>query len=93
MRPSPPPAERARNPRLGYALAASAAALWALNGSLARFLLDDGVSALRLAQLRSLVAWAILVACLALVRPQLLRIDRRDIPRFAFLGIAGLGAR
>jgi drug/metabolite transporter (DMT)-like permease len=90
LRPSPPPADRERNPRLGYALAASAAALWALNGSLARFLLDDGVSALRLAQLRSLVAWAILVACLALVRPQLLRINRRDIPRFAFLGIAGL---
>jgi drug/metabolite transporter (DMT)-like permease len=87
--PSPPP-ERARNPRLGYGLAALAAALWALNGSLARFLLDDGVGAMRLAQLRSLLSWAILVACLALLRPQLLRIHREDVPRLAFLGIAGL---
>jgi drug/metabolite transporter (DMT)-like permease len=64
--------------------------LWALNGSLARVLLDDGVGALRLAQLRSLLSWALLVACLALIRPTLLRVRREDVPRLAFLGIAGL---
>ncbi len=37
-----------RRPALGYLLAASAAILWSLNGSLARFLLDDGLGAERL---------------------------------------------
>jgi drug/metabolite transporter (DMT)-like permease len=79
-----------RSTRLGYLLAASAAAMWALNGSLARFLLDDGVSALRLSQLRSALSWVILVAVLFVVRPALLRVKREDVPRLAFLGIVGL---
>jgi drug/metabolite transporter (DMT)-like permease len=83
-------AARARSTRLGYLLAASAAAMWALNGSLARFLLDDGVSALRLAQMRSLLAWAILLAAIGLSRPGLLRVDRSDVPKLAFLGVVGL---
>jgi drug/metabolite transporter (DMT)-like permease len=83
---------RPRSPGLGYLLAASAAAMWALNGSLARFLLDDGVSALRLAQLRALVSWVILVAVVAVARPRLLAIRREDVGRLAFLGIVGLAA-
>lgn len=82
--------DRARRPRLGYLLAASAAAMWALNGSLARFLLDDGMAASRLAQMRSLVSFALLAGAVALARPALLRIHREDVPRMAFLGIAGL---
>jgi len=66
--------------------------MWALNGSLARFLLDDGVSALALAQMRSFVSLVLLVVVLAILRPKALRIDRRDVPGFAFLGIAGLAA-
>src|SRR6266516_6187292 len=83
-------AAHARSTRVGYLLAATAAAMWALNGSLARFLLDDGVSALRLAQMRSLLAWVILLAAVVIVRPALLRVERADVPRLAFLGIAGL---
>jgi drug/metabolite transporter (DMT)-like permease len=79
-----------RSTRLGYLLAAAAASMWALNGSLARFLLDDGVSALRLAQMRSLLSWVILLGVVAVARPGLLRVERRDVPRLAFLGIAGL---
>ena len=79
-----------RSTRLGYLLATSAAAMWALNGSLARFLLDDGVDALRLSQMRSLLSWAALVAVVAAVRPALLRIDRQDWPRLAILGVVGL---
>jgi drug/metabolite transporter (DMT)-like permease len=74
----------------GYALAGAAAAMWALNGSLARFLLDDGVSAYRLSELRSLGSWLILLLALALFRPELIRIERREVPALAFLGIAGL---
>jgi drug/metabolite transporter (DMT)-like permease len=79
-----------RSPARGYVLAAAAATMWGLNGSMGRSLLDDGVSALRLSQLRSFASWAILAAVLAAWRPELLRVDRRDLPSFAFLGIAGL---
>jgi drug/metabolite transporter (DMT)-like permease len=81
---------RERRPAYGYALAASAAAMWALNGSIARFLLDDGVSAERLSQLRSFGSWLVLLIVLAATRPALLRVERRDVPQLAFVGIAGL---
>ena len=77
---------------VGYALVAGAATMWALNASLARYLLDDGVDADRLSQLRSAGSWAILVLALALTRRDLLRIGRRDLPALAFLGIAGIAA-
>jgi drug/metabolite transporter (DMT)-like permease len=83
-------AMRPRHPRLGYALAAGAATMWALNGSLSRLLLDGGVSALRLAELRGVLSFVMLAAALAIARPRLLRIRRQDIPRLAFLGIVGL---
>jgi drug/metabolite transporter (DMT)-like permease len=81
---------RPRHPRLGYALAATAATMWALNGSLSRLLLDDGVSALRLAELRGVLSFVMLATALAIARPRLLRIRRQDIPRLAFLGVVGL---
>ena len=80
----------ARSTRLGYALAAGAAAMWALNGSLARFLLDDDVSALRLSQMRSLLAWLVLVVAIGTVAPAMLKVEREDVPRLAFMGIVGL---
>lgn len=80
----------ARRPALGYALVAAAASLWALNGNLARYLLDDGVSALRLAQLRSTAAWLVLLALILFSRPALLRVERRQLPALAVLGVAGL---
>ena len=82
--------DRRRSPARGYALAAAAAAMWSLNGSLARYLLDDDVPATRLSQLRSAGSFLILLAALALLRRDLLRIERREVPALAFLGIAGL---
>jgi drug/metabolite transporter (DMT)-like permease len=82
--------EHVRRPRLGYLLAATAAALFALNGILARFLLDDGVSATHLSQLRSAVSFVLLAGALALANPQRLRVATADVPRLAWLGIAGL---
>src|SRR3954462_12006366 len=82
--------DRERHPARGYALAAIGATMWALNGNLARYLLDDGVSAIRLSELRSAGSWAILLVALALWRPQLLRVRREELPSLAFLGVAGL---
>jgi drug/metabolite transporter (DMT)-like permease len=77
-------------PGLGYALTALAAALFALNGPLARNLFDDGVSPTHLSEMRSAIAWLLLAGGLAWRAPHKLRIARADVPRMAWLGIAGL---
>jgi drug/metabolite transporter (DMT)-like permease len=79
-----------RSPARGYLLVAAGAAMFALGGNLARYMLDDGVSATRLSQLRSAGSLVILAAALALTRPQLMRVRRADVPQLAFLGICGL---
>jgi drug/metabolite transporter (DMT)-like permease len=79
-----------RSPKLGYVLAAAAATLWALNGSLARFLLDDHMPPARLAELRSVCTFAAIAAALALARPRLLRVRASDIGRLLLLGVLGL---
>lgn len=79
-----------RHPARGYALAASGAAMWALNGVMARELLDDGVDAARLSQLRSAGSWLILALVLASTRRDLLRVERRELPSLAVLGVLGL---
>jgi drug/metabolite transporter (DMT)-like permease len=84
------PSARDRHVRLGYALAAAAATMWALNGSFSSLLLEDGVSAMRLAELRAVLSFVLLAAATAIIRPALLRVRRQDIPRLAFLGVAGL---
>ena len=84
--------QRERHPARGYALAATAAAMWALNGSMARYLLDDGVGPFELSEMRSLGSWLILLVALAVTRPQLLRVERDELPSLAVLGVAGLAA-
>jgi drug/metabolite transporter (DMT)-like permease len=79
-----------RSAARGYALAISAAALWALNGSLSIYLLDDGVEPAHLSELRSAGAALILFAVLAATNRPMLRVRREDVRLLAFLGIAGL---
>jgi drug/metabolite transporter (DMT)-like permease len=59
---------------------------------MARYLLDDGVDAARLSQLRSAGAGLILLAVLGLRRRELLRVERRELPGLAVLGVLGLAA-
>ena len=68
----------------------SAAAMWALNGSLARYLLRDDVPADRLSQLRSAGSFVLLGLALVIARRDLLKVERRDLPLLAWIGIAGL---
>ena len=79
-----------RRPRLGYLLAAIAALMFAVNGSIAKLLIEDGVSAAHLSQLRVTVSFALLAGALALVDRRRLRIARADVPRMAWLGLAGV---
>ena len=81
-----------RSPGLGYALTAIAAALFAVSASFARSLLDDGVSAWHLTELRSVLAFTLLTGWLALTNRGLLRVEREDVKRLAFLGVFGLAA-
>jgi drug/metabolite transporter (DMT)-like permease len=81
---------RPSRPAFGYLLVVAAATMWALNGNLARYLFDDDLAPLRLAQLRSTVSLLILLVALILVRPRLLRVSRRQLPALALLGVAGL---
>ena len=81
---------RDRQVARGYALVVAAAAMFGLNGSMARSLIDDGISALRLAQLRSIGSLVILLGVLAVARRGLLRVERGQLPDLAFLGVAGL---
>src|SRR5436190_3616126 len=85
MRTVPP-----TGPARGYALAAAGATMWAANGTMARKLLDGGLDAARLAQLRSAGSWLILALALGLGRRDLLRVDRRELPSLALLGVVGL---
>jgi len=80
---------RAR-PRLGYALTALAATLFALNGPMARELFEEGISPTHLSEMRSAIAFALLAVGLAVRAPHKLRIARADVPRMAWLGVAGL---
>src|SRR3954471_10078886 len=79
-----------RSPARGYLLVAAGATMFALGGNLARYMLDDGVSALRLSQLRSAGSLVLLALALSLSRPAAMRVRRADLPQLAFLGICGL---
>ncbi len=83
------PAEHARR-RLGYAMAATAAVLWGINGTVSKVILASGVSSLRLTEVRCAGAFVGLVAVQALRDPSRLRVPRRRIPFLAVFGICGL---
>jgi drug/metabolite transporter (DMT)-like permease len=59
---------------------------------MARYLLDDGVDAARLSQLRSAGSWLLLLVILGTGRRDLLRVDRSELPSLALLGVLGLAA-
>ena len=78
-------------PRLGYVYIVLAALLWASSGSAAKFLFLGGVSPFQLVQLRSTISAALLFLWLLAAKRGLLKIKRKDLVYFFFLGIS-LGA-
>ncbi len=87
-----PRAQRDRRPFRGYAMVTAAALLFAVNGAVSKVILANGVSSARLAQVRSTGALLVLAVGIVLVRPRLLRIDRRELAFLAVFGVAGLAA-
>ena len=76
----------------GYLYVMLAAILWAISGTAAKMLFSHGVSPFQLIQLRLGIASAFLFVWLAVRRPALLRIARRDLLYFALLGGGALAA-
>jgi DME family drug/metabolite transporter len=76
----------------GYLLVLCAAAGWSTSGLFIRWTVAvSGLSALSLAFWRDLTTFLFLLACLGLLRPAWLRVERRDLPWLAALGAAGVG--
>jgi drug/metabolite transporter (DMT)-like permease len=71
-------------------MAAGAATLWALNGVVSKVILAGGISAVRLAQVRSTGAFVGLVLIVLATAPSRLRATRRELPHLAAFGICGL---
>jgi drug/metabolite transporter (DMT)-like permease len=79
-----------RHPRLGYAMATAAAALFAVNGTVSKIVLtSSGMTSLRLTELRATGAFLGLAAFLALTAPHLLRVRRSELRLLAFYGVVG----
>ena len=94
--PFAPPALETRRPAprplLGYALVWSAVVLWSLNAVVSKIALDSaGLSALRLAEVRSTGAALVLFTAVALLQPATLRAGRRELATLAIFGVLGLG--
>jgi drug/metabolite transporter (DMT)-like permease len=81
---------RVRRPRLGYLMAATAAALWAVNGAVSKVILAHGVSSGQLAAVRSTGAFVGLAVVLAATAPARLRITHGELPFLVFFGVCGL---
>lgn len=78
-------------PSVGYALVVGAVALWSLNAVVAKVVIESGgLSALRLAEVRSTGAGLLMLAALALFRPGSLPLAGREWAFIAVFGICGL---
>jgi drug/metabolite transporter (DMT)-like permease len=76
---------------LGYALVISAVALWSLNATVAKIVVDSGgMTTLRLAEVRGTGAAVVLFAAIALWRPRTLRVSLREAGYLALFGVCGL---
>jgi drug/metabolite transporter (DMT)-like permease len=75
---------------LGYAMVATAAALFAVNGSVSKVVLDSGLTSLELAQIRATcAALGLLVFLLAFARHRL-RLGRREALFLLAFGVVGV---
>ena len=77
-----------RREKLGYACVVSAAALWASSGTISKLLFQEGISPLQLVQLRTTLSAALLLVALVLRNPSSLKINRKDLRYFIWLGLS-----
>jgi drug/metabolite transporter (DMT)-like permease len=78
--------------RLGYLYVSLAAVLFAISGTAAKFLFNDGITAFQLIQMRTTLAFSGLLIWLCLRYPALLKISLKNLPYFIALGVFGIGS-
>lgn len=76
--------------KLGYAMVATAATLFAVNGSVSKVVLDSGLSSLELAQIRATCAALGLLAFLLVFARSRLRVGRRELLFLLAFGLVGV---
>ena len=86
------PAEpvRARRPAVGYAMVATAALLFAVNGTVSKVVLESGITSTDLTQVRTTGAFVGFALALVLFARPRLRVQRRELATLAAFGVAGV---
>jgi drug/metabolite transporter (DMT)-like permease len=79
-----------RRPLLGYAMVAAAAILFGINGSVAKLVIESGLPADRLTEIRCAGALAGLATGASVSARRELRADRRQLAFLAVFGVAGV---
>jgi drug/metabolite transporter (DMT)-like permease len=74
----------------GYVMILGAAVFWGGSATAAKLLLSSGIDVVMMVQVRVTVSAVLMCAWLAVMRPGYLRVERRDLWRFAMLGILGV---
>ena len=80
-----------RSSRTGYALSVAAPLIWATTGVLIKYLLDMGAPRLAIAFWRDAAIALVCLGALLALRPQALRIGRREVRGFALTGMISVG--
>ena len=76
--------------RRGYVMVATAATLFAVNGSVSKVVLGSGLSSLELAQIRNTCAAILFLAFLLVVAPSRLKVGRRELLFLVAFGLIGI---
>lgn len=82
--------EAEKKPKLGYLLYFTAAVLWALNGTVAKVIMNEVGDPLRVSQFRGTATAAILVLAVLLTRPRRFKARPRELVLLACYGIIGV---
>jgi drug/metabolite transporter (DMT)-like permease len=76
----------------GFAFTILSAVLWGLTGTVAKLIFRGATSPLALVEIRLTLSAALLGLFLAVAQRPLFRLERRDLPYFMVLGVAGMAA-
>ncbi len=79
-----------RSRRTGYAMVTLAAVLFGINGTLSRIVLEGGLPAPQLTEIRTTAAFLVLLLVVLATNPSSLRVRARELPMLAVYGILGV---
>ena len=77
---------------LGYLYVSLAAVMFAISGTSAKYLFNDGITAFQLIQMRTTLAFSGLLIWIFFKHRALLKISITDLPYFLALGVFGIGS-